>query len=145
MSKIGFIDEMIADMKSGVFDRTVNGDCSNCGQCCGNYLPVSKTDIKRIKQYIAKNDIKEQIRRLPVANNVFDFQCPFRDEGNKKCTIYEVRPAICRDFKCDKPRKEIEINKSYYNGKYDIVDMRFEFFGGESVFAAVIEEMLNGR
>jgi Fe-S-cluster containining protein len=142
---IGSINEMIAEMKSGVFDYTDNGACTNCGQCCGNYLPISTKEIQIIKRYIKKHNIAEQIRKYPTANALFDMQCPFRDEINKKCTIYEVRPAICRDFKCDKPRKNIEADKALYHSKYEIVDMRMEFYNGTSVMGKILVEMVNGK
>lgn len=43
-----------------ITDFTFNGKCSNCGQCCSNLLPLSDSEVKRIKQYIKKHNIKEQ-------------------------------------------------------------------------------------
>lgn len=117
---------------AGVYDFTVDGKCSGCGSCCGNYLPISEKEVKQIKRYIAKNGIKEQVRRFPVARQMIDATCPFRSDSEKKCLIYEVRPAICRDFQCDKPGKQIEADKSMYHGKFSIVDMRREFYGGKT-------------
>lgn len=125
---VGTIEEAIRDLEEGVFDFTINGECSNCGQCCSNFLPVSNKEIKNIHRYIQKKKISEQKHFVPAASQTLDWTCPFRDNSERKCVIYNVRPAICRDFRCDKPKKKIQADKSMYQGKYSIVDMRKEFF-----------------
>lgn len=130
--KGGFLNEVMEDMKSGVFDYTKNGECSNCGECCSDFLPISQEEIKRIKAYIKKHGITEQKHFLPLANYPqADFTCPFRNNDERKCVIYSVRPAICRDFRCDKPRKQIEADKAMYHGLYAPRSMRMTFFGGD--------------
>ena len=115
-------------------DCTVNGECSNCGGCCGNFLPVSAKEIKTIKRYMQKHDIKEQIHLYPTATPMVDVTCPFRSDKEKKCLIYAVRPAICRDFRCDKPKNKIKADRDLYHGKYSVCDMRKEFFGRRTLF-----------
>lgn len=129
---VGTIEEVIRDMEADVFDFTINGECANCGQCCSNFLPVSKKEIKKIHRHIQKKKVAEQKHLVPAASQTVDWTCPFRDNSARRCTIYDVRPAICRDFRCDKPRKKIQADKSMYHGKYSVVDMRKEFFGGEN-------------
>lgn len=79
----------------------VNNDfeCKQCGNCCSCILPLSNKEIERIKNYIHKNKINPN-----TANNIlqkeFVDKCPFLNEQNK-CSIYEVRPEICRWFRCD--------------------------------------------
>lgn len=121
--------KLIEEMESGVYDFTVDGKCSNCGSCCSNFLPVSSKEIKEIRRYIQKKGITEQKRFYPTADPVIDGTCPFRSEETKTCLIYPVRPAICRDFQCDKPAKKIQRNKDLYHGKYMVCNMRMEFFG----------------
>lgn len=124
------LDELRKEMESGVFDFTDNGKCTNCGACCSNFLPMSDQEAETIMRYIEKNDIKEVKRLYPFAKTpALDCSCPFRSDSKKKCLIYEVRPAICRDFKCDKPKEKIEADKDMYHGKYSVVDMRETFFG----------------
>ena len=79
--------------------------CKNCGKCCG-VIPVSQEDVKTIKKYIKEHDIKPN----PAKNTP---ECPFRDEKNKKCMIYPVRPLMCRTYRCDDPR-QIEIQLLRY-------------------------------
>lgn len=131
--KSGFINDVLADMEAGVFDFTKDGKCSNCGECCSDLLPISAEEIRKIRAYIKKHGIQEQKHFFPLAEvPMADFTCPFRDNANRKCVIYQVRPAICRDFRCDKPKKKIEADKDMYHGLYAPHSMRMTFFGGES-------------
>lgn len=130
---IGSMQEIINNMKSGIYDFTVDGKCSSCGACCSNVLPLSGKEIKEIKRYVKKHRIKEQKHLAPMANNILDLTCPFRDDINRKCLIYDIRPGICRDFQCDKAPKGIQASKELYHKKHQIVDLREEFFGGEAI------------
>lgn len=125
---LGALQQMIEDMERGVYDFTQDGECSSCGQRCSRFLPVSAKEVKVIKRYIQKHHIKEQKHFIPVSGPTDDWTCPFRSEKERKCMIYEVRPAICRDFRCDKPAKKIKAKKDMYHGKYQVVDMRKDFF-----------------
>ena len=129
--KIGSVSQMIDDMKNGVYDFTENGECSNCGSCCSNILPITVGEEKRIRAYMKSHSIKEQKRLFPTAMPIFDMTCPFRNNAERKCEIYEVRPAICRDFRCDKPQKGSWGSKDLLNRskKYRVVEMRKMFFG----------------
>lgn len=95
-----------------ITNYTCNGKCSNCGSCCGDILHLSKSEIKRIDEYLKQHKIKPTHRCLLVE---YDNTCPFRDNKNKVCKIYEVRPDICRVFKCDKTPKEVYINRELNN------------------------------
>lgn len=143
MSRLGSMKQMCEDCGS-ITDFTQNGECSGCGNCCGNILPISDVEIKRIRVYVKNHDIKEQVCRFPTSEPIIDMQCPFRDESARRCTIYPARPAICRDFRCDKPKKKILADKAMYHGKYSPVDMRSVFFGRKSFFAQMMEEIANG-
>lgn len=109
-----------------VIDYTVNGKCSSCGQCCSNLLPLSDGEVKRIKEYIRKHNIKEQRHNGMVG---VDMTCPFRDEANRKCLIYEIRPAICKQFMCNHSIEDIRKWKIDFHMKFKVVFMRNEFFG----------------
>lgn len=109
-----------------VKDYTLNGKCSNCGQCCSNCLPLSEAEIRRIKAYVKKHKIKEQRHNAMVE---VDMTCPFRDERNRKCLIYEIRPAICRQFMCNYTHEDIMKAKLDIHKINRIVFMRAEFFG----------------
>ena len=63
-------------------------NCTNCGECCG-IIPVDEKELAEIKEYVKKHNIKAR-KNFP--------HCPFRNEEQKKCDIYPVRPIICRLF-----------------------------------------------
>lgn len=128
---IGTLEQVMVDMRNGVYDYTKDGECSGCGNCCSNLLPISAKEVRQIREYVRRHHIQECVNRPPTAEPVQDWTCPFRDNMKKICTIYEARPAICRDFRCDKPRKQIEADKRFYNGRYDVVNMRETFFPKE--------------
>ena len=125
------LDVIRQEMEDGVYDFTQDGRCSGCGSCCSRFLPVSGKEVKTIRRYVRKKKIQEQRHFYPTASPQDDWTCPIRSESERKCLIYEVRPAICRDFQCDKPREQIEADKSLYHGRYAVVDMRKEFFNGD--------------
>lgn len=124
-------------------DFTKDGKCSNCGECCSNILPMSRKDIKRIKAYVKQHNIKEQRHNALVG---IDMTCPFRDEANRKCLIYEIRPAICRCFMCNHTTEDIQKSKIDLHEMYEPVFMRATFFGNtEDVeFMAGFGELMRG-
>ena len=127
---IGTLDQAMREMKSGVYDYTKDGKCSECCQGGSYFLPVSSKELKEIHRYVRKHGIKEQKHFIPTATGEqFDFTCPFRSDAERKCLIYSVRPAICKDFLCCNPKKGIMANKALFHGKFAIVNMREEFYG----------------
>lgn len=111
-------------------DFTENGRCSGCGNCCSNILPMADAEVKRIAKYIREHGITEQ-KRLWANPEAMDMMCPFRDEAGRRCVIYEVRPEICRVYRCDNdanrifPKKLKKVQKEADG----IVLMRETFFG----------------
>lgn len=129
MQKIGTLEQMVDEFKSGVHDFTKDGECIGCGACCSNLLPLSTKEIKTIWHYIKKKHIKEQKCLYPLAAEIINMTCPFRSEVEQKCLIYEIRPEICRDFKCDKFGLHGKASNKLMNGRYEVVDMRETFYG----------------
>lgn len=80
-----------------VKNHTCNGKCSKCGNCCGEFLPVTRKEVSKIKAYVKEHNIKPTNRKV---GNDIDLRCAFWDK-DIGCKIYEVRPYVCRDFKCD--------------------------------------------
>lgn len=103
------------NLKNALYDSKIvnncNGkNCSNCGECCTDFLPLTKREVKNIKAYIKKNNVQENIY---VTEDTFDLRCPFYiKDSNKHCAIYPVRPDICRAFKCCQPIDFITDNKN---------------------------------
>ena len=122
----------------GITDYTCNGQCSCCGQCCGDILHLSRKEIKRIRQYVKDHKIQ------PTAKNIFvayDNTCPFRDNVNKKCKIYEVRPDICREFICNLKKEDIYNNRERNNNSKLARSMRQLFFD-DSENAEIMSKLL---
>lgn len=129
----GYMADILRDMKTGVWDYTEDGKCSQCGSCCSDFLPVGKHELKRIRDYVKKHEIKQRRHCAPFAQKIkIDMVCPFRNNDEKRCEIYPVRPAICRDFRCDKPKKGIWADRAKYESKFSVVSMRETFFGEET-------------
>lgn len=127
---IGTLQQLYKDMESGVFDYTKDGKCVGCGKCCSNFLPLSNQEIQDIKRYMKQHHVKEQKHILPTREPTFDLTCPFMNEnrGNEKCTIYLVRPHICRVFQCNQPPSTIKENKERFWKTRKPCDMRETFF-----------------
>lgn len=114
---------------------TRNGVCSNCGACCSNTLPLTKKDVIKLKKYIRKHDIKP-ISHAPsvLMQIIIDAICPFRDNINEKCIIYDARPTICRLYQCDKTMADaIEMVKSGAMEKARTYDVRSLLYGDGSL------------
>ncbi len=124
-----------------IVDNTDNGRCSSCGECCSNMLPLSDIEKRRIHLYIKANDIKEQRHVYPTVNSVFDMTCPFRDELNRKCLIYSIRPEICRRFICNRPEKAERDKVELYAHRAATM-MRQEFYGSEEGVMEVLIKCL---
>lgn len=131
MQVLSFLESVQRGMEDNIYNLTKDGKCSACGNCCSNLLPMSKKEIRTIHDYIRKNNIRESKHILPVAKQPYDMTCPFRDNGKKICTIYPVRPEICRQFICDS-EKRVKHNRALLRQTREIVMVREEFFGGET-------------
>lgn len=118
------LSQFLNDLSHGVYNFTQNGKCSECGNCCTALLPVTKEEVKTIKRYIKRKGVK------PIKNDIdIDLTCPFRNEKERICNIYEVRPYICRSFICSKMQNDIDREKEKLNfdKRFSVINMR-EYF-----------------
>lgn len=128
MSMITTFKEYVSDgFKDEIIDFSNNGKCSSCGNCCNNHLPMNKKEINRIKKFIRENNIKAITMVTPLARAPIDMTCPFKNNASKICTIYSVRPKVCRLFLCSKP-KEAKVNREKFANTMQMIDVRKEFF-----------------
>ena len=97
-----------------------DGNCSKCGACCTCLLPVSPGELRNIKTYVARNNIKPSFHGIVNAHNI-DMVCPFQTAAG--CTIYPVRPAICKSFKCNMGEEKISQNRKWFHDRYETVNM----------------------
>ncbi len=72
--------------------------CNKCGKCCNNNLLLSEKEIIFLSEYVVTHNIKE--------NNNTD-SCPFLDE-RYLCSIYEIRPDICKYYDCSDATAGVE-------------------------------------
>lgn len=127
--KTGTVKDVMNDFKNGTYDFTNNGKCTQCGECCGNYLPMTAKEVEVIYNYIKVHNITDKSKCDLHTENSFNLICPFLDtkKEKEKCTIYKVRPEICRKFICD-PKKRGKITKDYAS-RVRLVDLRKTFYG----------------
>ena len=89
-------------------------DCSKCpGYCCSHpRIEVTENDINRLAKHFGLSataakkkftyhfltkDEDEQILR-PHKDHVYSSVCRFFDRDERRCTVYEARPAVCRKY-----------------------------------------------
>lgn len=67
-----------------------------CYDCCG---PVELSRLEYMRCIQASGRTAEDVRQQ-MQNNMKQgiYACPLLDTKTKKCSVYEVRPAICRLF-----------------------------------------------
>ena len=114
------VEEILKTVLSGtakITDNSICGQCSKCGECCTNLLPVSQKEVDIIQRYVIANKIRPQTQMLVMQNRL---TCPYYN--GKKCLIYEVRPLICKEFYCYK-KPSTEMEKKFEKDKYITVDM----------------------
>lgn len=116
-----------------ITDFTVDGECSRCGACCADLLPLSTAEIKRLQRWVKKHNFRPKKRSVgPAEGLILDATCPFMvtEDGKAACAIYDERPEICRVFRCDRARSgEIP---SMSTRRYRVVSVRREIFHDEA-------------
>jgi Fe-S-cluster containining protein len=77
-------------------------DCRTCGNCCKTQQPVfSRTEAQRIATYLGLT-LKDLVAQYLTSDAdvgkyiTRQLPCPFLE--NNLCTIYPVRPAVCRNY-----------------------------------------------
>ena len=125
-------------------NNCVNGQCSNCGNCCVDLLPLTKGELERLRQYARKHNLKEH-RQAPFWDpKATDLTCPFRNQHTKKCAVYPVRPLICRSFNCAKPLDEALRDRDQIHETREVVSLRYEVFGNLECVAFITSACLRG-
>lgn len=137
--RIGYEDDY--NYYTQVKNHCIDGECSLCGQCCGDYLPLTDKELETIQRYVIKHKIKPYKNKLMSAP--VDITCPFLD-GKKRCMIYEIRPSICRTFQCNMAIEEMRKNKMehHINLQRAPLSMREEIFGEPNPFEEYIKFIL---
>lgn len=150
MNKIVNAAEVLNTRDSPQIFCLPDGNCSNCGNCCSNFLPMTKADILVIKRFIKRNKIRAITHKDTVlAVKTIDCMCPFRDEEKNLCTIYPVRPLICRVYQCNKQPVQIAeemIAEKATPRKFKTYDVRKTFYSAEEdAESAIIHGLMLNR
>lgn len=124
------VDKDLIDLSkeeiSNMIQKIFSPSCSKCGKCCTDVLMATDQEIKKVKEYIKKYNIKPVNR-----NTIFDKEqkniCPFLNKDNI-CLIYPVRLKMCQRFFCGN-RKEDNGLETYKNVK--VISMIQTFFPDE--------------
>lgn len=124
-------------------NKTYHGHCSKCGVCCSTFIPLCNEDISRIKNYLLIHKIVPEHKG---EKNVLDMMCPFLSR-KKQCLIYEVRPLICRTFKCNRtiPQLIKKYGHLFLNKIMSIKDMWNVFFYENRPTSIVLKEILKRK
>lgn len=69
--------------------------CNSCIECCANVF-ITDTELKDVRRFVRLMP-EEEINRLRNQERSPGV-CPFADIEKKLCTVYEVRPWVCRKF-----------------------------------------------
>ena len=110
-------------------NHCIDGRCSGCGECCADLLPLTAEEVRRLKAYAKKHGLKEHTQAPFFDPGAIDLTCPFRNQAEGKCDVYEVRPKICRDFICSKSKEQAYRDRDLYHQKHSVYSLRYEVFG----------------
>jgi Fe-S-cluster containining protein len=87
-------------------------DCSKCpGYCCTyDWIPVTRRDIARLGKRFGL-DVEAARKKFTKyvdsygrdvlrhrKDHIYKTACQFLDQTTRRCTVYEHRPAICRQY-----------------------------------------------
>lgn len=111
-------------------------NCQNCGACCGPIM-ATKAEIVAIKQYVSKLARKE-VQRLN-RQHIGEATCQFRDDENRKCVIYPVRPEVCRLMGVVRGLVCVHGNSENLNG-HRLIDMDKERFALPEIIRRKVSE-----
>jgi hypothetical protein len=87
-------------------DQSPCNGCDLCGARCVAGVPMLRVEFEAVREFLAGPEgeealrVERQAKRLPYpgTEDVFYTACRFRDVERGRCSIYPVRPAVCRMF-----------------------------------------------
>jgi hypothetical protein len=104
MTELQVLNETRA-LAAGIDQSPCNG-CDECGARCVAGVPILRAEFVQIREYLASAEggdarlAEQQDKELPYpgTEDVFYTACRFRDAERGRCSIYPVRPLVCRLF-----------------------------------------------
>jgi len=85
-------------------------NCTKCPAYCCSYdrIEVTNRDIKRLAKHFNLTYEQAQEKYTKIAygervlrhrkDHIFKSVCQFLDQDERRCTIYEARPGVCREY-----------------------------------------------
>ena len=98
------------NMKNGSRSLKVLFNCLKCPAYCCSYdrIDVTRRDIQRLAKHfgIAYDEAERRYTKIAAGDRVlrhkkdhiFKSVCMFLDTEERRCTIYDARPAVCREY-----------------------------------------------
>lgn len=87
-------------------------NCNRCPAYCCSYprIPVQPEDVLRLavhfglspesaaRKFTKKGEVRGEriLRQRP--DDTYGSVCRFLDQDTRRCTVYEVRPGVCREY-----------------------------------------------
>jgi Fe-S-cluster containining protein len=96
--------------KNGKATLRVLYNCEKCPAYCCSYdrIDVTRRDIQRLARHFELSYEETEERYTKIAggdrvlrrrkDHLFKAVCQFLDKDERRCTIYEARPAVCREY-----------------------------------------------
>jgi Fe-S-cluster containining protein len=113
LAKEAKLSEMLIDYSKGVVDLH-NPSCVDCNECCSMGAMITPEEYKHLSHFLRKDKRGKEIYNSGLKliidhakHNTLYYMCPF--SINKRCSIYNKRPEICRAFHCS-----AELNDNNY-------------------------------
>ena len=106
--------------------------CIDCGKCCGP-VPISAEEYANIYDYLQEHAYPREVAERPHTI----LECVFRDNEKRCCSIYPVRPTICRLFGVTAGMQCLNGNSAEIDGKPFLEEWGFfgiqnMLFGGDT-------------
>lgn len=94
---------------AAAIDQSPCDGCDGCGARCTTGVPIMRAEFHEIRYFLASPEgaearrVETQEKTLPypgtaAADGFTYVACRFRDVERGRCSIYSVRPVVCRLF-----------------------------------------------
>lgn len=105
------LDLVMQEIHNHEFERT---DCLTCANCCKTTSPMfTYKDIERIAKHLKMKVADFTAQYLKIDEDDFHVlksaPCPFLDENDNSCFIYDVRPKACSEYPYTNRKKFIQL------------------------------------
>jgi uncharacterized protein len=100
----------ITDDKKAARSLRVLFNCAKCpGYCCSyDRIEVTKKDLLRLAKYFKLSYKAAEKKFTKIAwgdrvlrhrkDHIYKSMCQFFDQTERRCTVYEARPEVCREY-----------------------------------------------